>query len=309
MTSVAELEPNATVYGARAARSALADFVELAAIANVPVDRSHLADFLLDAPWQIPADESFTEPAIDDEEDEASANAVDTVFGLIDERMEILGDRYPFRWDGSGSLRFAGERSPWAPYVALLAITVAHAYDVPTHRLAHEVFPETITDVLASRGIDCVCFSTLRRQKTFVEAVRACGEQLRLSPTPEYGIRSRHVNDAGGDVLAAVGWADARPGAWTFIGQATVGKSETWRQKAMEPSNAWPVFLNANVPSIDFLVVPHHVEPRHLAWLVSETNRVVLDRLRLAKFKDSVHPDESAICDAVFGIPVLRLLL
>lgn len=309
MTNETELEPNAAVYGTRAARSALADFVELAAVSGVPVDRSHLADYLTDAPWQIPADEAFIEPAVNDEDEQASADVVDSVFRLVSERLDLLGPRYPFLLDATGSLRFTGKRSPWLPYLALLAITVAHAYDIPTPRPVHEVFPETMTAVLGSRGIDCVCFSTLRSQMTFVEAVEACGEPLRLSPTPGYGIRSRHVNDAGGDVLAAVAWADARPGAWTFIGQATVGKSESWRQKAMEPSKSWPTFLNSGVPSVDFLGVPHHVEPRHLAWLVSETNRVVLDRLRLARFKDSVSPDEAAICDAVFAVPVIRLLL
>jgi len=309
MTNDVDLEPNAQAYGRHAARSALADFIELSAVSGVPVDRSHLAAYLNDAPWQIPADELFVEPIVDMVDDEdVSLDVADSVFELIHQRMDILRERYPFHVDARGRVSFIGNEDRRDPYLALLATTVAHAYQMSTPRAPHDVFPESMTAVMQSRGMTFVCFSSLRKEMSFRDAVQQAGEQLLLMPTPDHGLRSRRVQDAGGDVVGAVGWADSRPGAWTFIGQATVGLSETWRQKAMEPSANWSVFLNTTVRPVPFLGVPHHVEPRHLAWLVEDTQSVVVDRLRLVLFKEELLPDEEAICDVVFTTPVANLV-
>ena len=71
----------------------------------------------------------------------------------------------------------------------------------------------------------------------------------------------RRAQDENVDAIAHFSWADQRPGLWTFIGQATCGKSESWEVKVNEPSGAaWASFLGVSPSPQVFLAVPHHIE-------------------------------------------------
>ena len=84
-----------------------------------------------------------------------------------------------------------------------------------------------------------------------------------------------------------------RPGSWGFIGQVTVAKSDSWNRKIKEPDpGPWRGRLGTRVRPMPFLVVPHHVERQTMEWLTGEGPAIVLDRLRLVRFKENIEPNE-----------------
>jgi hypothetical protein len=303
------LEPSLDAYGSDAQRSALADFVELAAISGGRINEQLLGDYLDSEGWSILSDEKFFEPASAELDRSYEPEEVARqVFALLEERQTVLGAaQYPFRLDPR-RVEFVGSLDEPSPYLSLLAITTAHAYAVDVPYDPERIFPDIVTEALREVGLNSVCFTEAREQGTFVEAITRCGSDLRLHPTPEQGLRSANANDAGVDVLAAVAWGDGRAGAWGFIGQATCGKSDSWRAKALQPSpGSWVTYLNTHLPPLGFLAVPHHIEPKHFLWLAEETTRLILDRVRLALFRKRISQVELDVCGAVFSQPVVSM--
>jgi hypothetical protein len=306
---VPELEANVDLYGSQAHRSCLADFLELEAISGRKPGEQHLADYISDAGWNVLTDERYFEPS--GGQSSRTFDPLDVsrqVFATVEDRLATLGEaRYPFKIV-RGRIAYSGPDSLQSPYLALLAITVAHAYSIPLSEDPEDLLPALTAGVLNEVGVRAVSFTDLRKGRTFVEALSATGEALLLDATPEEGLRSINVNDAGADVVASVGWGDHRAGAWAFIGQATCGKSESWRGKALEGApGSWSKFLNTQIRPVRFLAIPHHAEPMHFAWLVQETDALVLDRLRLAMFKTSVTTGERQACETVYAQIITHL--
>ena len=52
------------------------------------------------------------------------------------------------------------------------------------------------------------------------------------------------IKDGGGDAMAHLDWNDSRPGRWTFIGQVTCGRSDSWEGKAHEAARGFWHELN-----------------------------------------------------------------
>lgn len=305
----AELEANVDAYGSQAQRTCLADFLELEAISGRRPGEQHLADYISDAGWNVLSDERYFEPASGlPSRTFDSADVARQVFSTIETRLQVLGEeRYPFRIE-RGRIVYAALDDEWSPYLSLLAITIAHAFEVTLSIAPDRLLPKLVADVLNTMGVRAICFTDVREGRTFVDAIAAAGEALLFDATPEEGLRSVNVNDAGADVVAGVGWGDHRVGVWAFVGQSTCGQSETWRKKAQEGSpGSWAIFLNTQIRPLSFLAVPHHIEPRHFGWLVQETDGVVLDRLRLGIFKSSMSGPENDACDAVFSVPIAHL--
>ena len=63
----------------------------------------------------------------------------------------------------------------------------------------------------------------------------------------------------------------------------------------------WKGFLGTWTPPSPFFAVPHHVERHMMEWLVSKTPGLVLDRLRLVRFKQENNAAEREIIQAVIG--------
>lgn len=129
------------------------------------------------------------------------------------------------------------------------------------------------------------------------DACRAVG----LEAAPDAAPRLARAHDAGVDVLGHLGWENGlRPGTWAFIGQVTVGKSDTWTRKIEEPGpQPWSRRLGAWIPPLPFLAVPHHVEGPTMEMPASEGPAVVLDRLRVVRFKNGNGAEEREIIRAV----------
>ena len=105
-----------------------------------------------------------------------------------------------------------------------------------------------------------------------VAALRIACQQVGLKAAPDAAPRRVWAHDEGVDVLCHLGWEeDLRPGTWGFIGQGTVGRSDSWSTKIKEPSpREWKIFIGTRVPPSAFLAVPHHVERPTMAWLTSK---------------------------------------
>ena len=308
MTVIRSPEPD--IYGPYARASLLADYVELIALQGQSVRRATVADFLSDSDntWDLELIRSATDDPLA-EESRALSEQIDRaqedasiVFRQMDERRHMLADRYPFEISGDiVSLGRDVDREA-NPYVAVLALTIAHAFRVETWCRPEALFERTVTGVLRARGIPSVGLAAARREAgSFEEALRAACECIGLKAVPDAAPMLANAHDEGVDVLCHVGWEqDLRPGTWGFIGQVTVGRSDSWRRKIKEPSPAtWALLTGTFLQPMPFLAVPHHVERPMMEKLTVDGQAVVLDRLRLVGFKDETNDEERAVIQAV----------
>jgi len=311
------IAPAIDAYGTYARASSLADYLEISTLGGSRVDRAGLADLISDRSWIVKMDEHFTDPAPpaprdDFEDDEAGDGEIEDppgaaqagrVFDVLAERVELLGDDYPFDLSEDELSLKSGFDIRASSYVGILAITLAHAY--PTTKPPHnpkKVLENTVTLALAERGFEAVNVGEIsRKPKTdFRATVTQAGQLVGLRPTPTAAISNLKANEEGVDAIAHLPWGRHRAGSWVFIGQVTCARSDTWKKKAGEPSvTSWKAYLNVGIHPVAFLAVPHHVEARHLTKLVQDTDRLVLDRLGLTRFRPAVTDDEAAIVDAV----------
>lgn len=304
------LDPD--TYGQYARASLLADYVELLALKRKghEVGRSIVADFLYDNDWNLelidlPADgQPDAGPATSlSEVSDGAGSAASIVFDQLMERHDVLMGRYPFEVSERGvSLRsdFDHESSS---YVAALALTIAHAFDVLPLKEVAPLFERMVTAVLRRRGLRSVCLAEIRRSgRSFEDALTDACAEIGLKAVPNATPTLAHAHDEGVDVLCHLGWDGGKPraGTWGFIGQATVGRSDTWFRKIKEPSRGpWARRIGTRVSPLPFLAVPHHVEQPTMEKLTVDADAVVLDRLRLVRFKEDIDGDEQDVIRAV----------
>ena len=311
--------PEPDTYGPYARASLLADYVELLALKGQPVRRATVADFLANsgAGWDL----ELIQPAGNDHPDGqmdglAERNAVaderaSIVFCQLDERRHVLAGHYPFEIAGDQVSFGPGVNCESNAYVAVLALTIAHAFQVSTPSRPEVLFEATVTSVLRERGLSSVGFAALRREcGSFEAALATACREIGLRAVPNAAPRRKRAHDEGVDVLCHLGWEqDPRPGSWGFIGQVTVARSDSWDRKIKEPSPApWARRMGTWIRPLPFLAVPHHVEVPMMEWLTEEGQAVVLDRLRLVRFKEEIKADELEIVRAVVGEEVEPLM-
>jgi hypothetical protein len=321
--TLAELQANIDAYGTYARTSALADFAELYAWTAGPLSEAALADLINDNGWvrrmhdlvrlpddpredeAVEMDEEATEGGVEEEPWSAAAGSV---FDLLRERADTLSDSYPFsvsdvleRRNGVGPYRDL--------YLALLALTLSHAYGVSCDDLdPKQVFEDTVEATLSSRGLLATNVGRHGRGRGyFDEAVIDAGTEIGLRPTPTEGTRRVYANDEKVDAVAHLSWDDDRNACWTFIGQATCAASDEWPKKLGEPGpEAWRKYLGITVLPRPFLAVPHHVEQPMFEYLVGQDGRMVLDRLRLCRRADLLATEEQmrACLDGMAAAPL-----
>ena len=305
--------PELDTYGPYARASLLADYVELLAIKGRPVRRASLADFLVDNDWRLEHFKLIQSPEVDHLDGESSVlseqldeghEMASIVFRQMDERCDVLADLYPFEVTDEAVALGTRVDLDASVYAAVLALTIAHAFDVGSIHRPAELFERTVENVLRTRGLSAAGLASRRRKgHTFAAALEAACLQIGLNAAPDAAPKRVWAHDEGVDILCHLGWEDdLRPGTWGFIGQVTVGRSDSWSTKIKEPSpSEWKLFIGTRVPPSPFLAVPHHVERPTMDWLTSKGDAVVLDRLRLVRFKDGIESDEREIIRAVLG--------
>jgi len=313
------IEPRKDAYGIEADTTHLADYLELLALTGRPLRRADLSDFLADNNWVVRSRELYhaaspglpgSEPAEDDLDGDLGVSPPDDaagrVFDLLIAREELLGDRYPFVSD---SVQLS-VREPLTDvhrlYLALLAITVAHHYDVSSPAAPEHAFEAVVASAMAARGLRTVDMGlTGRTSNDFRAAVRTAGESIGVLPAPDAAPSKRHANEEGVDTVSHLSWGDARPGHWLFIGQATCAKSNEWAKKMAEPkAGQWGKLLGSVIRPIAYLAVPHHVETHQMLHLSTGDERLVLDRIRLCRHLPSLDADQEGILAAVLSEPV-----
>ena len=302
--------PELNTYGPYARASLLADYVELLALKGDPVKRATLAGFLAHNDWNLELIQSPESDRLDGESSDLSEQldeaheVASVVFRQIDERHEVLAERYPFEiTDDAVALDCRVDLEANA-YAAVLTLTIAHAFGVSSMHRPDEMFERIVLKVLQARGLSATGVAMHRREgSSFEAALRIACEEVGLKADPDAAPRRAKAHDEGVDILCHIGWEeDLRPGTWGFIGQVTVGRSDSWERKINEPSpDQWKLFTGTWVPPSPFLAVPHHVERPTMEFLTSKSGAVVLDRLRLVGFKDGVEAGERDIIQTVIG--------
>lgn len=302
---VAGLEPNIDAYGTYGYASALADWLELCALAGQRQTQADVADLIRDNGWGGRRSEQYYGDVED--YDRSAPDMTSAAYELIDQRSSTLGARYPFERNHEGVLRSAG--GSYNPYVSLLSITVAHAWSdfaITGAASPENVLEHVVAEVLRDRNFRVAQMGAMDQAGGgFAAALSRGAAAVGLKAMPRPVPVAISARDAGVDTLAALPWEDGRPGQWTFIGQVTCAKTDQWEGKLDRPkaSNWRNYLLELNSPFV-FLAVPHHVENRHLRQLLSSDRGVVLDRLRLATHEAGVSQEERVIIDAVLAVGV-----
>lgn len=303
------LRPEKDRYGPEADRSNLADYLELLALDGSPMSRGDLADFLRDANWTVRSRELYVnaggpepEPGEDLQDGGVEMTPqerwAEEVFTICEARGTFLGSRYPFS-TGEDRLECRPFVCAHRAYLALLSITVAHHYELPTasSEAPERVFEELIGQVFENRGLlTCNLGALGRTGLNFRDRVLAAGHKIAVSATPEAAISRTHANDEKVDTISNLAWGDQRGGHWLYIGQATVGDSSTWQAKMMQPRpHQWQDLMSSVIVPTPYLAVPHHVEDAQLADLVRGDHRLVLDRMRIARYLRTITAGAGAL--------------
>jgi hypothetical protein len=317
------IEPRIDAYGKEADGSALADYLELLALQGEFPSVADLGDMIGDNDWKVRSRELIRVPQYEEHDPDSepseeviesaliekpSLDAAKWVFELIAERSERLGERYPFMVSGVRMSIADPIEEAHLPYLALLAITVSHAYGLSSPVNPRNLFEDVVARVLGARGIATIDMAHAGRHAgSFPEALEAAAIAVGLRAAADAGPVRTHAQEAGVDTLSHFSWGDLRDGHWVFIGQATCGKSETWTAKISEPApGAWGPWLSSLVAPIPYLAIPHHAEEHYLHHLTYTYRTLVLDRIRLCRYAAEIGPSERALIDAIRAEEVVR---
>lgn len=295
-----KIEPQIDQYGNLSRASFFADYIEILTLMGRRSTRKLLKDLIDDS--FSGKREILTNPA-DEETEWAPGDYADEAWTCLLQRSEILGVRYPFTVTESRlSLKpnFVPHESP---YVALLAVTLAHSFNAPSNLAVETVFEEVVADAMAAVGLTVGRMGALSRESPggFEATMVRLGKALDMPTYPNAVVRRVAANDAKVDVVGHLDWKDKRKGRWMYIGQVTCARSDEWHGKIHEPvPDDWMQFLGEILPPAAFLAVPHHVEDETIAYM-ENIRRSIIDRIHLVLNLDKVRPELTPIIDAVLA--------
>lgn len=297
------IDPQIDIYGTDGRTGALADLLEFRAVKGHAMSAADLADLIADMGWTSKPTRQIIMGEAD--EDGAADPLAEQTFSLLDERREVLGDRYPFELS-FGRLRLVnGVELQESTYFAVLAIAIAHAWKVDCGDTSPEAALESVVADALGAHVPAVALGTADRAGLdFVRNLQDGAAAIGLTASPNPTPRRVRAKDAGVDTLAGHVWPDRRSGHWTFIGQATCGQTGTWAGKLNEPKpHLWREYLQELLLPQRFLAVPHHVDRSFFHMLQQQDSALVIDRLRLvlalASVNGAVAPVISAVLAAV----------
>jgi hypothetical protein len=288
------IEPE--VYGADLRHSCLADFLELEA-ANQGESRSEadLADYIGDSNWHRLLEPRFTGGGIDafvnaDTPQDRSRDRAAAVINVVEQRSSMLGAKYPFSLtENRRVVRSAAGES----YLWFLFVSLAHGLDVGAVPDPATEFEKVVAVGLSSAGLPSLTVGTSAGTRDFSRKVHSIAESFEsLVPTLDDAVHSRAQNDGGIDTFGMLRCGrDRRHAQWAFIGQSTVGKTESWLKKIAEPKpRFWKDVFGGRIIPVPFFATPHHVPNDYMHKLADE-ERCIIDRIRLATWTQN--PPES----------------
>lgn len=294
------IDPRIDVYGTDGRTGALADLMEVHAVKGEGMSAADLTDLIDNMGWTTRPTRQIITGEIDEEDADSLA---DQTFSLLNTRRDVLGDRYPFSFH-LGKLRVKeGSDLATSPYFAVLAITIAHAWNIDCGTVTPEAVLESVVAMALQSKMAAVGLGTADRNGTpFAENLRLGAAAIGLTASPNPTPRRVRAKDGGVDTLAGHVWADGRPGHWVFIGQVTCGPTGTWSNKLNEPKPAlWKEYLQELLPPQRFLAVPHHVDRAFFQMLERQDEALVIDRLRLVLALDATTDSVRPVVNAVLA--------
>jgi len=293
------VELNVDAYGPYARISAIADFLEAAALAGKSTSQIQLSDIIRRNSWSsvqkhafITGAEDFPQNDIEPTDGDQGEDSADELpednpeewasftFSILADRADILRDQYPFFVTKEG-LTYRSEKFDESDYLRLLSITLAHSYNatVPNVR---DIFERVTVGSLALIGNAAAPVGTARDVSMgFIGTLSTAAKTLGFTPAPQPAPRHARARDGKVDAVARLTQHDGRPGQITIVAQATCAKSDQWERKIRDPrADHWMSYLSERVEPLVILTVPHHVQLEHLHYLIGP-KQTVMDRLRL----------------------------
>lgn len=305
-------EVNPDLQGADLRHSCLADHLEFQAIiGGSSFSEKELADRIENSSWlRILSPRLSTDPAINHDKlslgdyQDKCLDVAQQIFGLIDQRQQILGDAYPFERKNFSKIHLKHEEGS---YLWLLALSLAHGHNLALSEFPHRSFETAVTAAINGVGMDAFNIGTATGGSFDETLGQIQGHFSCLAATPDNVRRSLSANDGGGDTIAMLPIEnDVRHGHWIFVGQSTVGKSDSWCKKIHEvKTEMWRNSFADRVIAIPFFATPYHVSDHYLQLLVNNEQRCIWDRLRLCQF---LTPDGSKTREALAVLRRISLI-
>lgn len=302
---MAKIEPQIDKYGTLARASFFADYLEVVALRDRRVKLSSLRDLIEETYTRVA---QILRPAGDDALDEQGnpeapwkpSDLADEAWTSILERADALGEKYPFTINREVLKRAEGLNPVDSAYVSLLAITMSHAFKIPTPVSVEHLLEDVVSDSLENVGFRVGRLGPLSRANgfDFARTVEALGEALSMPINANATTRRRNANDEDVDIVAQIDWGVPRHGRWLFVGQVTCAVSDSWRNKAQEPAvNDWQKFFGEVVAPVPFLAVPHHADHETFKYVTSISVNI-LDRTRLVQNLTANSPAQREVVEA-----------
>lgn len=283
------------IYGKDLRISCLADFLEQQAVKGNPsMSKSDLADLIENKRWHILLEPRLEGAGMDfqrlgDAQDQSIERAGE-VFQLIARRQQLLTDLYPFDISGNRVIRTRDANS----YIWFLSVSLLHGLSAEFGTKPSRDFEGTVTECLISAGLPSVTVGTSVCERDFKAKVDAIASHFpELVNTVQDAVISRSQQDGGIDTFSMLHCkGDNRHGQWAFIGQSTVGKTESWAKKIHEPKpNLWNKIFGERIIPLPFFATPHHITDEYLKALHQDHQSCIIDRIRLVSWMKNI-PDK-----------------
>ena len=283
-----EIDPKFDCYGKYARISYLADLVEAHVLSSTfSTNFAYISDALKDSGCAEDIILTDSEPNGDADDDNYEPPILEWVVSEFKTRADVMKGRYPFALTNSHIELKDDFASTALRYCELLGLTLAHSHrdillDNVKGLLPSTDFEWFVQDFFSTNHPERFVAIGGARSKFDVDVIgklRKAGFDASTSGVT----RSKYANDDGIDGVASWWEIDGRPGLPTLVVQATVGASDSWRDKANEATgNRWIQYLGTGTKPQAVLAVPHVIESAMLKRLVAESsNPALLDRARL----------------------------
>lgn len=284
-------------YGTHAQASYCADFLEVLAVCGHRVFWGDFDDFLSDSRVRItqkitPAGTTLGLDDSDEDDDDRDDDVlalrnVELVKTIIEERVSVLGRRYPFEVSNRGLSPSREIES--SPYIGILSLCQLHVVSDRSELNPELAFELSVHESLLAAGLKAAHLGTGAGRGSLANAITAAGSELGFAANPNAASRSAYAKDDGADHLAKLEFNDERSGQWVLLGQTTCARSNDWGHKANEAKpKLWSKYMSLTPMPRTFLAVPHHVDAKPLQLFYDrEAEAIVLDRLRLCCMRET----------------------
>jgi hypothetical protein len=300
-----KIEPEIDRYGNLARASFFADYIEILTLGGHRSTKSLLKDMIEDAfanKREILSTTAGEAPG----EEWTPGEYAPSAWSCLQQRSDLLEDLYPFIVTSNRLALKDQVDIRNSPYVALLAISIAHAFGAPASLSVETVFEDLVADAMEGVGLRVGRVGALSRKSPggFTNTLERLGEALEMATYPDAVVHRLNANDAKVDVIGHLDWRDNRRGRWMFLGQVTCARSDDWQTKIFDPVPAdWMRYLGETTPPVPFLALPYHVEESTITFMAG-IERSIVDRPQLALNLKTITPEVREIIDAVLSAEI-----